>query len=405
MNRQEKRTVKSLTILGAPSTVGQQALDVLRLHRNQFTVRALTARAASELLLSQCIEFEPQYVVVEAHAASDLAGQLQSQGVKSEVVTQRDAASMRELYDVDVTLTGIPGAAGLLPTLQAVTHSKTVLIVNKEPVVMLGPILGEQVKQHGTVILPVDSEHNAILQCSEKIKRERYEPFAQIGGLKRIMLTGTGGPFLRTPLDQLTSISPEQAVNHPVWSMGPKISIDSATMMNKGLEIIEARWLFDALADQIEVLIHPQGTIHSMVEYVDGSVIAEMATPDMRVPIANALFWPYREASGADFLDFNNLTALNFESPDFERFPCLKLAHDVAKSEGTSATVMNAANEVAVDAFMSKKIRFTDIFAVIAESVNKFGDDPIQNINHVIEVDKITRAFSVNFVSQLESSR
>ncbi len=397
--------MKALTILGAPSTVGQQALDVLRLHRDQFTVRALTARTASELLLRQCIEFAPQYVVVEEQAATELRQLLESHSVKSEVVTQRDAAAARELYDVDVTLTGIPGSAGLQPTLQAVEHSKTVLIVNKEPVVMLGPILNEQVKKHGTVILPVDSEHNAILQCSEKVKRERYEPFVPIGGLRRILLTGTGGPFLRTPLDQLAAISPEQAVSHPVWSMGPKISIDSATMMNKGLEIIEARWLFDAPAAQIEVLIHPQGTIHSMVEYVDGSVIAEMATPDMRVPIANALFWPFREASGADFLDFNNLTALNFESPDFKRFPCLKLAHDVAQCDGTSAAVMNAANEVAVDAFMSKKIRFTDIFAVIEQTVNEFGDEPIQNINHVIEIDKIARVFAVKFANQLESSR
>ena len=396
--------MKSITILGSTSSVGRQALDVLRLHREDFTVQALTARSASQLLLDQCIEFEPQYVVVEAQAETDLQNLLNKHCVSSKTISQEAVLSGSEIFDVDVTLTGIPGSAGLHPTLQAVRHSKTVLIVNKEPVVMLGPILNEEVNKHGTVILPVDSEHNAILQCSEKVNRERYEPFSPIGGLSRIWLTGTGGPFLNTPLEQLPSITPEQAIDHPVWNMGPKISIDSATMMNKGLEIIEARWLFDTTAEQIEVLIHPQGTIHSMVEYVDGSVIAQMATPDMRVPIANALFWPSRKSSGSDFVDFSKLNALTFVPPDYERFPCLKLAHDVARSGGTSATVMNAANEIAVDAFVSGHIRFTDIYPVIDQTVNALGDQKILDIYHVTETDKISRTYALDVVSRLRDS-
>lgn len=390
--------MKNLTILGSPSSVGQQTLDVVRLHPEDFSIKALTARSASDLLVRQCNEFNPKFAVVNDEHAPALAQKLTDSHCKSEVITQSDAKTGSTIFETDVTVTGIPGSSGLQPTIQAVQHSKTVLIINKEPVVMLGALLQQQVQKHNTIVLPVDSEHNAIFQCSESADRGRYEPFSAIAGLRRILLAGTGGPFLRTRIDLLPSVTPEQAAAHPIWNMGTKISIDSATMMNKGLEIIEARWLFNAPVEKIEVIIHPQGMIHSMVEYIDGSVIAQMANPDMRVPIANALFWPNRKSSGADFVDVLKLKSLTFETPEFNRFPCLELAHEVAAAGGSSATVMNAANEVAVDAFTKSQIRFTDIVEVIRRCVDNLGDDSVESIEHVMEVDKMARQFARNTI-------
>ena len=398
-------TMKTLTILGSPSSVGRQTLDVVRHHPDDFSFVALTSRSASDLLVDQCVEFKPKYVVVDDKYAHEMVQKLKHRQCESEVITQSDAQTDSTIFQTDVTVTGIPGSSGLHPTLQAVQYSKTVLIINKEPVVMLGALLQQQVQKYKTTVLPVDSEHNAIFQCSEGANRGRYEPFSPIAGLRRILLAGTGGPFLRTDLDLLPSITPDQAAAHPVWNMGMKISIDSATMMNKGLEIIEARWLFNAAVDQIEVAIHPQGMVHSMVEYMDGSVIAQMATPDMRVPIANALFWPARKFSGAEFIDIFKMQNLTFESPDYQRFPCLKLASEVACAGGSSATVMNAANEIAVDAFVKTEIKFTDIFKVIRNCVDTLGDHPVESIEHVMEVDKMARRSAQKIIQSLRTNK
>ncbi len=392
--------MRTILILGATGSIGQQTLDVVRLHPDQFRVCTLTARAASETLVRTCDEFRPEYVVVEDREVADLESKLNDRKVMVEVVPASDLKNCQHLFDVDITVTGVTGAAGLRPTLQAVRAGKTVLVVNKEPIVMLGPMLHQEVRKYGTTILPVDSEHNAIFQCSGSATGERYEPFFPIPGLRKILLAGTGGPFRETDLDLLKDITPEQAVAHPIWNMGAKISVDSATMMNKGLEIIEARWLFDADADQIQVVVHPQGIVHSMVEYLDGSVIAQLGMPDMRIPIANALFWPERKESGAPFLDLTSISALTFEQPDFNRFPCLRLAEEVVRKGGTSATVMNAANEIAVDAFLSRQIPFTEISSLVDKCVNRLGDEKVENIEKILEIDTMTRQIASQYVEQ-----
>ncbi len=392
--------MRTILILGATGSIGQQTLDVVRLHPDQFRVSTLTARTASETLVRTCDEFRPDYVVVEDREVAELESRLNDRKISTEAVPASDLENCQHLFDVDITVTGVTGAAGLRPTLQAVRAGKTVLVVNKEPVVMLGPMLHQEVRRYGTTILPVDSEHNAIFQCSGSATGERYEPFYPIPGLRRILLAGTGGPFRETDLALLKDITPEQAVAHPIWNMGAKISVDSATMMNKGLEIIEARWLFDADADQIQVVVHPQGIVHSMVEYLDGSVIAQLGMPDMRIPIANALFWPERKESGAPFLDLTGISALTFEPPDFDRFPCLRLAEEVVRKGGTSATVMNAANEIAVDAFLSHRIRFTEISDLIQKCVDRMGDEKVENIEKILEIDTITRQIAGKYVEQ-----
>ena len=396
--------MRTILILGATGSVGQQTLDVVRLHPDQFKVSTLTARTASETLVRTCEEFNPEYVVVEGGEVAKLESRLKDRKIAAEVVPASELENCQHLFDVDITVTGVTGAAGLRPTLQAVRAGKTVLIVNKEPVVMLGPMLHQEVRKYGTTILPVDSEHNAIFQCSGSATGERYEPFFPIPGLRKILLAGTGGPFRETDLHLLNEITPEQAVAHPIWNMGAKISVDSATMMNKGLEIIEARWLFDADADQIKVVVHPQGIVHSLVEYLDGSVIAQLGMPDMRIPIANALFWPERKESGAPYLDLMSISALTFEPPNFKRFPCLRLAEEVARKGGTSATVMNAANEVAVDAFLSHRLRFTEISDLVEKCVDRLGDERVEYIEKILEIDTITREIAGQYVKQSKVS-
>ena len=396
--------MRTILILGATGSVGQQTLDVVRLHPDQFKVSTLTARTASETLVRTCEEFNPEHVVVEGGEVVELESRLKDRKIAAEVVPASDLENCQHLFDVDITVTGVTGAAGLRPTLQAVRAGKTVLVVNKEPVVMLGPMLHQEVRKYGTTILPVDSEHNAIFQCSGSATGERYEPFFPIPGLRKILLAGTGGPFRETDLHLLNDITPEQAVAHPIWNMGAKISVDSATMMNKGLEIIEARWLFDADADHIQVVVHPQGIAHSLVEYLDGSVIAQLGMPDMRIPIANALFWPERKESGAPFLDLMSISALTFEPPNFNRFPCLRLAEEVARKGGTSATVMNAANEVAVDAFLSHRLRFTEISDLVEKCVDRLGDEKVENIEKILEIDTITRQIASQYVKQSKVS-
>jgi len=389
---------ETVAIWGSTGSVGQQTLDVIRRHPGHFQVFALAGRSASDQMVSQCREFDPKFAVVQSQFADDLTQKLQSVNSSVKVITDQNESAMAEIYAVDVTVTAVTGAAGLESTIASVQAGNRVLIANKEPVVMLGSLLRELVRKHGTTVLPVDSEHNAIFQCSEGEAGRQFQSFFRIEGLRRILLTGSGGPFLNTEIDLLRDVTAQQAVAHPVWSMGAKISVDSATMMNKGLEIIEARWLFDASPEMIQVVVHPQGIIHSMVEYQDGSVLAQMGTPDMRIPIANTLFWPHRRSSGAEFLDIFQLRELSFHPPDFVRFPCLKLAHDVARAGGTSAAVMNAANEEAVAAFLKSKIRFTSIADVVVECVDLLGDQPVDGIEQVKSLDAQARLVSADLI-------
>ena len=392
--------MKTVTIMGATGVVGQQTLDVIRRHPDEFEIHALTARSASEKLALLCSEFDPEFVLIDNPSlAQKLHEEFRFKGLRTNVLSGDDWNDNSIVSGVNIVVAAMAGSAGLRPMLEAVRAGTTVLIANKEPVVMLGPVLSEEVQNSGATILPVDSEHNAIFQCSATANGARYEPFHPIPGLRRILLTGTGGPFRNRSLESLHDVTPKQAVAHPIWNMGAKISVDSATMMNKGLEIIEAKWLFNASPQQIEVIIHPQGMVHSMVEYEDGSIIAQLAMPDMRIPIANAMFWPRRMESGAEFMDLTKLTGLQFESPDWNRFPCLRLAREVANSEGTSATVMNAANEVAVDAFLDSRVRFTDIAKTVQYCVDKLGNEKIIDVEQILEIDSIARDIAQRYVA------
>ena len=393
---------KKLTILGATGSIGQQTLDIVRQHADEFEVCALTAMRGSDTLAKLCGEFKPSYAVVGSdEEALALRSKLSSAKLSTQILVDRNQSELQPIYDVEVVVTSIVGAAGLPSTIRAIEAGSTVLITNKEPVVMLGSILREEVRKHGATVVPVDSEHNAIFQCCSSKTGDRYECFSPIDGLQRILLTGSGGPFRTIDLKRLPEITPEQAVAHPIWSMGPKISVDSATMMNKGLEIIEARWLFDTPVNQIDVVIHSQGIVHSMVEYLDGSVLAQMATPDMRVPLTFGLFWPRRMQSGADRLNVFDMAEMSFEPPDYERFPCLALARTVADSQGTAPTVLNAANEIAVAAFLDSKIRYTDIYSVIAECVDTMGDQRSESIAQVLEVDRLARSIAKQKITAL----
>ncbi len=392
--------MQRVTLIGATGVIGTLTLDVIRLHREKFSLYALTARTPNDKLLDLCIEFGPNYVVIEKQSdVADFESRLRREKVATSVLAGELA--LEEICgsrEADIVVTGVVGAAGLKPTVAAIRAGIRVMVANKEPIVMLGPLVRKEVKASGATVLPVDSEHNAIFQCCAS-SSGTYLPFNPIPGLRRILLTGSGGPFRTLPLDQFSDITPEQAVAHPVWTMGAKISVDSATMMNKGLEIIEARWLFDPSPDQIEVIIHPQGVVHSMVEYEDGSVVAEMATPDMRVPIANALFWPDRADGGAEALDVANLPSLQFLPPDWERFPCLAIARDVSYLDGTSSVVLNAANEVAVDSFLRHAARFTDIADTVRHCVEGTPDEPVESLEQILQVDLETRRIASDFIA------
>ena len=382
---------RSIAIWGATGSIGQQTLDVIRRHPHEFEVFALTARSASDQLIRSCEEFRPRFAVVRDHAVSELVSKLKGVNSKTAVLSYRDQSALTEIYAAQVTVTAVTGAAGLDSVVESIRAGSRVLIANKEPVVMLGRLLQDLIHKHGTAVLPVDSELNAIFQCSGGLSGGQFQPFQKIAGLRRILLTGSGGPFLKTDLDALIHVTPQQAVAHPIWSMGAKISVDSATMMNKGLEIIEVRWFFDTPPEKIKVVVHPQGIVHSMVEYEDGSVLAQLGSPDMRIPISNTLFWPDRRSSGAEFLNLTQLSGLNFQKPDFIRYPCLKLAHAVARAGGTSAAVMNASNEEAVAAFLSSKIHFPCIARVVRESVERLGDHRVESIEHIQAADAQAR--------------
>jgi 1-deoxy-D-xylulose-5-phosphate reductoisomerase len=381
-----------LTILGATGSVGVSTLDVVARHPDRFEVVALTGHSQVDALAAQCRRFRPAYAVVGGAAeAGRLAALLSDAGLRTEVLYGAEALiRVAALPEVDAVMAAIVGAAGLPPTLAAACAGKRVLLANKEALVMAGEVFMSEVRRAGALLLPIDSEHNAVFQSMPY----GYSGDMARGGVRRILLTASGGPFRTTPLDQLTAVTPEQAVAHPKWSMGRKISVDSATMMNKGLEVIEAHWLFSAPADRIEVVIHPQSVIHSLVDYEDGSVLAQLGNPDMRTPIAHAMAWPERIDSGVAALDLFAVAQLNFERPDLLRFPCLDLAYRALRAEGNAAAVLNAANEVAVAAFLERRLPFLGIADLIAATLDKVPQAAVPDLAAVLEADRQGRCMA-----------
>jgi 1-deoxy-D-xylulose-5-phosphate reductoisomerase len=381
--------MQHITILGATGSIGMSTLDVVGRHPERYAVYALTAQQRVEELALQCERFRPQVAVVgNAEAAQTLTRLLAEKKLNTEVAYGEEAlCAVASNANCDVVMAAIVGAAGLAPTLAAARAGKKVLLANKEALVMSGQLFMDAVAASGATLLPIDSEHNAIFQCLPQGYQRSPEQF----GIAKILLTASGGPFLNRAIDTLESVTPEQAIAHPNWVMGRKISVDSATMMNKGLEVIEAHWLFGAAPSQIEVVIHPQSVIHSMVSYVDGSVLAQLGNPDMRTPIAHALAFPQRIASGVQAVDLARIAQLCFERPDFTRFPCLKLAYDALNAGGTAPAVLNAANEVAVQAFLQQEIGFRMIDRLIAGVMDRVPASPAKDIEELLEQDRRAR--------------
>ena len=388
--------MQRITILGATGSIGVSTLDVVRRHPDRYQVYALTAHSRVEELAAQCVQFNPEVAVVgSGDAASTLARALKEKGCKTEVAY--GAAALCEAASAsgcDAVMAAIVGAAGLPPTLAAARAGKKVLLANKEALVISGRLFMDAVSASGSALLPIDSEHNAIFQCLP----QSYGREPGRHGVSKVLLTASGGPFLTRAVDTLEAVTPEEAVAHPNWVMGRKISVDSATMMNKGLEVIEAHWLFGASPEQIEVVIHPQSVIHSMVSYVDGSVLAQLGNPDMRIPIAYGLAYPERIASGVAPVDLVKIGQLAFFQPDFVRFPCLKLAYDALLAGGTAPAILNAANEVAVQAFLDRRIGFRSIDRVIARVMEASPCVPVTDLDQLLEQDRQAREKALSFI-------
>ncbi|WP_411706180.1 1-deoxy-D-xylulose-5-phosphate reductoisomerase [Edaphovirga cremea] len=386
--------MKQLTILGSTGSVGTSTLSVVRTNPQSFSVLALVAGKNVSVMAQQCIEFHPRYAsMADDASAQALRRILAEKGVKTEVLSgEQSACELAALDDVDQVMAAIVGAAGLLPTLAAVQAGKQVLLANKESLVTCGRIFMDAVKHSGAQLLPIDSEHNAIFQSlPESIQRQLGYASLEDHGVSRIILTGSGGPFRETPLDKFAELTPDQACAHPNWSMGRKISVDSATMMNKGLEYIEARWLFNACAEQMEVVLHPQSVIHSMVRYRDGSVLAQLGSPDMRTPIAHAMAYPQRVVTGVEPLDFCRIGALTFTEPDYQRYPCLQLAIEACKAGQAATTALNASNEIAVASFLQSGIRFSDIALLNRHVLDSLSCREPTSVEEVLEVDRRAR--------------
>lgn len=390
--------MKQITVLGATGSIGLSTLDVISSHCDKYQVFALTANTNVEEMFRQCVAFNPRYAVMScSDSAAALRSLAENSPIQTEVISGEEGLNLvSEHSDVDVVMAAIVGAAGLKPTLAAVHAGKRILLANKEALVMTGSLFMAAAKEAGAEILPIDSEHNAIYQCMPAA----YRSGMPLKHIRRILLTASGGPFRNTALSDLKRVTPEQACKHPNWSMGRKISVDSATMMNKGLELIEACWLFDTTPDNIEVHVHPESIIHSMVEYDDGSVLAQMGSPDMRTPIAYGLGWPDRIESGVPSLDLFKISQLNFEQPDEERFPCLRLAAEAYRRGGTACAILNAANEEAVDAFLNKKIRFDQIATLIERVMDLVVPRQQANFEMIFEDDIAARAMAVKLIEQ-----
>ena len=389
--------------MGSTGTIGVNTLNVIKRNADKYKVIALTANKADEKLFQQCVEFNPQYaVLVDADAAQRLELKIKNTDLNTQVLCGVDALQkVASLEDVNQVMAAIVGAAGLLPTLAAARAGKRILLANKEALVMSGDIFINEVKQHNAELLPIDSEHNAIFQCMPG----HFEAGLQQAGVNKILLTASGGPFRNRDIDTLHNVTPEEAVAHPNWKMGKKISVDSATMMNKGLEVIEACWLFNTQPSMIQVVLHPQSIVHSMVSYTDGSVLAQMGNPDMRTPIAHAMAWPQRMLSGVEPLDIFEVAKLEFEKPDFKRFPCLAMAYEALDEGGTATTILNAANEIAVDAFLNKQLSFTNISKVIEKTLEHTTKVTANNLQTILDADSDARQVSTDWVKQLEFKR
>lgn len=383
-------TVQNVVILGATGTIGLQTLDVIAQHPGRFSVYALTANSSVERMLELCLKYQPKYaVMLQPQSADLLAARLKQHSSNVVVSCGEDALSDVVSHpEVDVVMAAIVGAAGLHPAMAAAKAGKRILLANKETLVMAGSLFMKEVQDGGATLLPIDSEHNAIFQ----VMPQQRAAFLSEMGIRRILLTASGGPFRNFSLSQMQAVTLEQALNHPNWVMGPKITIDSATMMNKGLEVIEAHWLFNAAAEQIDVVVHPQSVIHSMVEYNDGSVLAQLGNPDMRTPIAYGLGYPNRLESGVSSLDLLKIGSLDFSAPDVERFPCLRLAYDALNAGGTAPAILNAANEVAVEAFLAGRIGFMEIPHMIESVLSSSALDKVESIAQLVAVDTEARA-------------
>ena len=397
-HKEHTMTQQVLTILGSTGSIGENTLDVVSRHPEKFRVFALAGHRQVDKLAAQCKQFRPEYAVVgDAGHAAELEKKLKQESISTQVLygvqALIDVASADEVSGV---MCAIVGAAGLPSALAAAKKGKTIYLANKETLVVSGALFMETACQNGATVLPIDSEHNAIFQVLPRDYTGRLNEH----GINSIILTASGGPFLNTDLSTFDSITPEQAVKHPNWSMGRKISVDSASMMNKGLELIEAHWLFNCPPEKLEVVIHPQSVIHSMVRYRDGSVLAQLGNPDMRTPIAYCLGLPERIDSGVDELDFGALSALTFQKPDFDRFPCLKLAYQAMNAGGAAPCVLNAANEVAVAAFLDKRIKFTDIAKVVAHCLAQNFSDGHHDIEGLLAQDAQTRRQAEAFIGK-----
>jgi 1-deoxy-D-xylulose-5-phosphate reductoisomerase len=392
--------VQQVTILGATGTIGIQTLDVIARHPDQFSVFALTANRNLESLFEQCQQFKPVYAVMLDEASAEMLRlKLKQAGSDTEVLSGVHALEHVSSHpQTNIVMAAIVGAAGLIPAIAAAKAGKRILLANKETLVMAGKLFMQAVENGGATLLPIDSEHNAIFQVMPAQRRAHLKDY----GIRKILLTASGGPFLKATVAELENVTVKQALNHPNWVMGPKITIDSATLMNKGLEVIEAHWLFNASPAQIEVVVHPQSVIHSMVEYVDGSVLAQLGNPDMRTPIAYALGYPERLESGVNSLDLFKIAHLDFEAPDTQRFPCLRLAFDALKLGGNAAAILNAANEVAVEAFIQEKIRFNDIPRLIESvlEVSKISD--VTDLEMLVATDKQARLDADEWIAKLQ---
>jgi 1-deoxy-D-xylulose-5-phosphate reductoisomerase len=390
---------KRLTLLGSTGSIGDSTLDVVARHPERFSVYALTAHRNGDKLVDQCLRFQPEVAVVgDAATAQQVADKLRAAGCKTDVLHGPQAlVEVSASAGCDTVVAAIVGAAGLAPSLAAARAGKRILLANKEALVMSGAIFMNAVRDHGAILLPVDSEHNAIFQC---LPREA----ALHGGVSKIILTASGGPFRTREPASLVDVTPEEACKHPNWVMGRKISVDSATMMNKGLEVIEAHWLFNLPGDRIEVLIHPQSVIHSLVSYADGSVLAQLGNPDMRTPIAHALAFPERVDSGVAQLDLAQIASLSFEKPDYARFPCLALAMKALAAGGVASAALNAANEIAVDAFLTRRIGFTSIAQVVDAVLNALPNRDASSLDDVIEADAAARRAASSMIDTLPAA-
>jgi 1-deoxy-D-xylulose-5-phosphate reductoisomerase len=384
--------LRNITILGATGSIGASTLDVIARHPDRFAVAAVAANRQWRPLLEQIARFRPPYAaLLDAQAAGELAAAVQREGLPTSVLSgPAGLCEVATLPGVDTVVAAIVGAAGLAPTLAAARAGKRILLANKETLVLSGSVFVAAVRAGGATLLPIDSEHNAIFQCLPP----GYAGSPEERGVRRILLTASGGPFRATPLAALARATPEEACAHPRWRMGRKISVDSATMMNKGLEVIEAHWLFGARREQIEVVIHPESIVHSLVEYVDGSVLAQLGNPDMRTPIAQALAWPVRVAAGVSPLELAQIGTLHFTVPDPARFPCLELACAALDAGGSAPATLNAANEVAVAAFLDRAIGFLDIAAVCAQALARLPAQPVASLDDALEADRAGRALA-----------